>query len=348
MNSPLQLGIVGIQGFGRSYLSVLKNLPDATVAALCDLNEAAAKNLAAEFEVPSVFQDYAELLRCHSLDAVLIATPHFLHYPMTMDALRAGKHVFCEKPLALRASEAREMVTEAKRRGLVLSCHYNQRQATGVKALKHIVETGMIGRAYHVDARWMARWTRFMFDAEKTWRVRGDKAGGGILIGRGSHLIDAVLYLLGKPRVTAVHASIHNRLARLDVEDFAAVTLKLEDGCIVHIECSYVLHEPQFKESIEYHIYGDQGGAVYSNIDFNTQLKVGTCDLTNGNWSDLTPQLDMAGIEREGPTSILADFVAAVATRRSPLVSGDDAAYITELIEAGYASAHSRSEIKLG
>jgi len=345
----VRIGLVGIRGFGRSYLSALSGRDDAVVAAICDLDAAAAAALAAEHRVPHWFTDYGELLATPDLDAVFIATPHHLHHPMVMAALAAGKHVLCEKPLAIRAEHATAMAAAARAAGLTLTCHYNQRQTVYIKALKHLVDHGLLGDVYHVNARWMARWTRFMFDARTSWRLAMEQAGGGILIGRGSHLIDAIWWALGRPEVESIRADLHHHLTGAEVEDFAAATLRLAGGAVLQVQCSYVAHAAACGECLEYEAYGSAAGAWYRRADGGEPaLRYGHCRLDDGGWEDHTAELDLDALAAAPPTSIIDDFLEAVAAGREPLVTGEDAACITRILCAGYESAKRGCEVACG
>lgn len=168
------------------------------------------------------FTDYREMLERKEIDVVFIATPHFLHYQMIMDALRAGKHVLCEKPLAMNRGEAEEMVRTADGLGLKLGCHYNRRQTAQVKLLKDIVSRDVLGEVYAVNIKWMARYTGFMFSPNSAWRTEKSKAGEGILIGSGSHMIDAAFTIMGSHDIQSISANISSRLTGLEVDDIIA------------------------------------------------------------------------------------------------------------------------------
>jgi len=342
----MNVAIIGLQGYGGTYFEVLRRRTDVRVTAVCDLDAQAAARVADAHGVNQRFTDYRELLKLPELDAVFIATPHFLHYPMVMDALRAGKHVFCEKPLAICCDHADEMARTARERRLVLTCHYNQRQADYVQTLRQVVQSGLIGDLYEANVRWMARWTRFMFDARTSWRLQKEKAGGGILIGRGSHLIDAVWYILDRRPIRAIRASIHNHLTGTEVEDFATATLIFEGNLTVNLQCSYVAHLPHFGERMEYELYGTQGGASYSRTDgAAAPLLVGRCRLADGQWEDLSGQIVPAAGAK--PLTIVDDFLDAIAQRRDPLITAEDAAYVTHVLNAGYESARTGREVAI-
>ncbi len=342
------MGVIGIQGFGKSYFKVLQDLPDVEVAAICDVNTAAARRLAEQRGVATVVADYRELLDGDRVDALFIAVPHFLHHEMTMAALGAGKHVFCEKPLAITPKDAWEMAKTARNSGRILTCHYNRRQSLAVKALRALVERGVFGDVYQLNVKWMARWTGFMFDSATSWRVSKDKAGGGILVGRGSHMLDAAWYILGRPSFESVYAVTDNRLTGFEVDDYAMVVARLAGGATVHMECSYEANCPAYAERIEYEVFGTRAGAVCSQIDGVESMRAGYCRFPANEWVDITQSLQMESYRDAAPPSIVEDFVESIRDGREPLVTGEDAATITQLLTAAYRSSASRAHVRFG
>lgn len=343
----MNIGIVGVRGYGRTYFRSLESRPDAQVVAVCDLDGAAAEQVAAASGVPHWFADFNDLLALPQVDAVFVATPHFLHHPMVMAALQAGKHVLCEKPLAIAPEHADEMARTARERGLTLTCHYNQRQTPYMKALRHLVQSGALGDVYQVNARWMARWTGFMFDARTSWRLNMDKSGGGILIGRGSHLIDAIWSALGRPVVEAISADLHFRLAGTQVDDFATATLRLAGGGRVCLQCSYVAHAAAFGDCLEYEAYGTEGGASFRKVDGEEAFAFGRTRMSDGAWEDRSAELDWEAIGAGRPTNVIHDFLDAVTAGHDPDVTGEDAAVVTHILAAGYESARTGHEVRI-
>jgi predicted dehydrogenase len=341
------IGIIGIQGYGTTYFNTLKTIEGAEVVGLCDINLEAARRVASQNGVEKIFSDYHDLLACEGIDAVFIATPHFLHHAMTIDALRAGKHVFCEKPLAITAEHAQEMVETARGLGLTLSCHYNRRQSAPVKLLRNLVAKEVLGEIYTLNARWMARWTGFMFDANSSWRVSKAKAGGGILIGRGSHMLDAALYILGHPRIKAINAQVSSKLTGFEVDDYAFVSLRLANGGLVNLECSYEAHIPDYQEKIEYEVFGTRAGAYCSTRDGVQTTKVGYCEFPNNQWIDQTGSLDIPSFEFAEPITIIGNFVAAVRNGCEPNITAEQGALITQILAAAYRSSEQHKEIDL-
>jgi predicted dehydrogenase len=347
MKEALGVAIIGIQGYGRTYFETLKAMENVRVLALCDINQDAAREAAAEHGVPSVYADYRGLLARIDLDAVFIATPHHLHYPITMDFLRAGKHVFCEKPLAISAEHAWEMARTSREQGVVLTCHYNRRQTAPVKMLRDIIQKCMLGEVYALNARWMARWTGFMFQSSTSWRVSKEKAGGGILIGRGSHMLDAALYILGHPKIRAVNAVTTSRLTGFAVDDYALVTLRLENGGLIHVECSYENNIPNYQEKIEYEVFGTKAGAYCGVVDGRETIQVGACAYPQNQWIDLTDQVTPSSYAEAEPKTIVGDFIDAIREQRDPIVTAEQSAYLTQLLETAYQSSEAGREIAL-
>jgi predicted dehydrogenase len=346
---PVNVGVIGLRGYGEHHLQECRAHPNGRVLAVCDSDRALAEAAAREHSAAAgAFTDYREMLKLGELDAVAIAAPHFLHRPMMLAALAAGKHVLCEKPFTTRGRHAAEAVRLARRKGLVLSCNYSRRLTPPVGALRKLVADGALGEVYHARARWLARWTGFLFAPETTWRTSRARAGGGILIGRGCHLVDAVLYMLGFPRARKVFAICH-RLAGLEVEDLACLTLTLETGASIEIEASYVLHGPEVQggDDIQYALYGTRAGAAFRSAPGGGSLSAGSCDLATGRWQPL----EAAGLPEASPgpaaRTVMADFLDSIAGGREPLVTGEQAAAVIRIIEAGYRSAATRRAVDL-
>lgn len=344
--SKVKIGIIGVQGYGSTYFETLKEI-GVEIVAICDLNQERAQELAEQYQVPYVWSDYRELVRMEELDAVFISTPHYLHYPMTMEALTYKKHVFCEKPLAIHYEEAKEMADTARKLGLKMSCHYNRRQSLHVKVLQDLIKKQVLGDIYQCNVKWMSRYTKFMFSPDSAWRVSKEKAGGGILIGRGSHMIDAVWFVLGRPRVLSVYACTNNRLTGFDVDDYAQITMKLEGNCVIHLEFSYEMHLPEYQSKLGYELFGTKGGVSCQEIDGRGSICAGRCEFPDNQWTDFSDQIDLESCMIQEPRTIIEDFIDSIVEDREPYVTAEDGAYITRIMEAAYQSAETGKEVIL-
>ena len=152
----LRIAVIGT-GMGRLHLEAYQKAPDVELAAACDLNEEEAREVAGRFGVKDVYTDYKEMLEKAGLDVVSIAVPNDLHAMMTVEALRAGAHVLCEKPMATTVEDAVEMVEEARRQKKLLMVHMNMRFGKESRILHEYASGGELGEVYHGKASWLRR-----------------------------------------------------------------------------------------------------------------------------------------------------------------------------------------------
>ena len=162
-----------------------------------------------------------EIIRASAIDAVFICTPNYLNMPLTIQALKAGKHVFCEKPPAFNATEVAKIQTVEKASGKVLMYGFNHRHHESVQRMKAIIDGQEFGRVLWMRGRYGKSVDQSFYDS---WRAKRKLAGGGILIDQGIHMLDLFLYLGGN--FDSVHASVSNLYWKLDVEDNVFATLK--------------------------------------------------------------------------------------------------------------------------
>lgn len=193
----LRLGVIGTGSFARTcHIPGLQSHPDAIVVAVCGRGYESARAVADGFGISDVHTDVDELCHRGDIDAVTIATPNASHAAIALSALAAGKHVLCEKPLAMNPAEAHAMLNAAERSGLVHMVAFTFRYGSAVQALKQRVAAGEVGAPYYVRVQYDG-WEGL--DSRRTpgWRDRPELAGGGLLYDRGSHLFDMVRYILG-------------------------------------------------------------------------------------------------------------------------------------------------------
>lgn len=160
-------------------------------------------------------------------------------------------------------------------------------------------------------------------------------------------MLDAALYILGHPKVATVNAQTTSKLTGFEVDDYAFVSLRLANGGLINLECSYEAHIPDYQEKIEYEVYGTRAGAYSSARDGAQTTKVGYVEFPQNRWVELTGGLDLPAYDTVEPTTIIGDFVAAVQQGRDPNITAEQAALITQLLEAAYRSAELRREVAL-
>ena len=218
MYRELSIGLIGCGTIGRIHAASIARTTGCRVAAACDIDPKALARLADErsargesFADDLITDDYRAVLAEPGIDAVTVGLPNYLHAPVTIDALRAGKHVFCEKPIATSYADARQMAAEAKQAGRRLVIGVVNRYHDSVNQIKGIVERGEIGEVYQVAAKFKAYRS---IPGLGGWFTDKARAGGGVMSDWGVHFVDLIFYILGSPQIRAVSGACWNMLAR--------------------------------------------------------------------------------------------------------------------------------------
>ena len=194
-NDKVRIGIIGCGGIANGkHMPSLKKLPNVEMVAFCDLIEERAVRAKHDYGTPdaAVYTDYKKLLEDKTIDVVHVLTPNRAHSFITVDALDAGKHVMCEKPMAINSAEAKKMLDAAKRNGKKLTIGYQSRQRNDSQFLKGEALAGTFGDIYYAKATAIRR------RAVPTWGVflNEYEQGGGPLIDIGTHALDLTLWIM--------------------------------------------------------------------------------------------------------------------------------------------------------
>ena len=224
--------VFGTGFMGRVHTEAICRLGNVEVAAIASLHENNARRLADHFSVKRVEADYRKVLEDPSIDAVHICTPNAQHYPMALEALEAGKHVVCEKPLATTVEEARALVAAADKAGRRDCLNHNLRYYPLVQQIRRLREAGELGDILVVQGTYSQDW--LLYDTDYNWRVEVD-AGGALrcMADIGSHWFDMAEHLTGQ-RVDELCADLHTfhktrKRPKMAVETFAGKTLQPSD-----------------------------------------------------------------------------------------------------------------------
>jgi predicted dehydrogenase len=243
--------VIGAGAFARAcHLPGLASHPQAEVVMLCGRSAPRTQALAAEFGIAAITLDAAELCARPDIDAVTICTPNHMHGHHALIALAHGKHVFCEKPLALSVDEAAAMVEMANRRNVVHQVGFTFRHLFGVEEMRRRVQDGEIGEPL------VLRLHHQYFDGVKggpdiRWQHTLDAAGGGVLRDTGSHLFDLARFILGPIAAVRAELSFSGRPG-VETDDVATVGLWYESGASGECFASRVTpaHYPNFVEVV--------------------------------------------------------------------------------------------------
>ena len=286
MSQPIKAAIVGTGFIGPAHLEALRRIPNVEVVALVEVNQALADEKAKQLGIPRAYV-FADMLKQDDIDAVHICTPNFLHFSQAKAVMEAGKHVICEKPLAISLEEAEELVQLAKTTGLVNAVHFNLRYYPMVRQMKVMREKGELGQVYSIMGSYLQDW--LFLQTDYNWRLEPDKSGDSRAIADiGSHLLDITEYVTGLKitEVMADFSTVHKTRLKplkpietysgkmlsqddyqevpINTEDHATVLLRFDNGSKGSITVSQVSAGRKNRLNIEI------AGSV-SNFEFNSE-----------------------------------------------------------------------------
>ncbi len=348
LNAVLNVGVVGVGGISRLHMPGWAASPHAAVTAGCDVSEEATRTWGKEYEVATLYTQYDQLLADDTIDIIDLAVPTAMHAKMTIAALEAGKHVFCEKPLAPTPDEIEAIIKVRDRVGKQTCTMQNQRYADMSKALKGRCERGELGDIYHARLWWLRR-------AElpaKPGFVYKVNSGGGPCIDIGVHILDLALWLMGNRKPVSVSGVARKEVAGvkgafsvwggkvqedMDVEDFAAGFIRLDDGSTLILEVSWMMHHA--KEECKAWFYGREGGAVYPDgMMYHADNEHDTLyDV------QLKPPKNALG----GHAQCCMDFAQTLATGQPSPIPAEQSLAVMRILDALYTSSEQGKEILL-
>lgn len=257
-------GVVGTSWWvDLEHLPGLKARADVEVAALCGRDGQRLAALADKFGVPDRFTDWKEMIAQGRLDLVAIVTPNLLHHPVAMAALDKGLHVICEKPLALDATQARQMAAAAEAKKLQTLTFFTHRALAAAAQVKRLVGEGFLGTPLHVSASYFSA-SHLEPGKPASWRMRRAESGTGVLGDIGSHLVDLVRWWLGDFTRVAGQWQVRTRErtgGTVDGDEDCSFLAQLENGVQGVFQASKLVAGRANFQRIE--LYGDRGSLVY-------------------------------------------------------------------------------------
>ena len=325
----IRWGLVGTGAIANKRVGpALVDAQNSQLVAVCDVVESAARDLASRLRVPTVCSSLDEILASPDLDAVYLATPVFLHAPQAIDALRAGKHVLVEKPMALSVAEGEEMVRVAREMGRTLATAYYRRFFPKVERARELIAEGALGQVTMVESVFHT-WYDPAARAPGNWRTRKGQAGGGVLWDMGSHRFDLLVGLFGMP--TQVWAACDTQIHGYEVEDTASVYLKMGNGA----QCMSAWQWNSRTWVDHLAIIGSQGKIVMEPVDSpNLTLYAGK-DRAQVRFDETIPLPDNVHLP------MVQDFVDAVLGGRDPVEAGEEGLKTNRILAAIDQSAAS-------
>lgn len=349
----MKVGLVGAGNIANTHLSSYKRLDNVEVVAICDINADRLKETADLFGIEKRYDSETEMLANEQLDAVDVCVWNCNHAKCAIEALDAGLHVLCEKPMAYSVKEAEEMLEASKRNNKLLMIGFVLRFDQESQIAKDFIDNGYLGDIYYSKATYLRQ-----HGAPGGWFSNKELSGGGPVIDLGVHVIDLTRHLMGNPKPVSVFASTSDRLkdrkylktnvgwtprdAKPDdpftVEDFAVAMIKYEDGKTTLLETSYSLNG---ESTTKKELFGTEGGM---KIDADG-MKLYT--VMNDFLADVTPHTQNYKLGKPCFDAEMEHFADCVLNGTPCKAPAEDGVVIMKILEAIYESARTGHEVLL-
>ena len=349
-----RVGIIGCGGIANNkHMPSLAKVPNCEMVAFCDIILEKAEHAAKKFGTPDakVYEDYKELLKDETIDVIHVCTPNRSHSFITVDALEAGKHVMCEKPMAINSAEAKKMLDASIRTGKLLSIGYQNRFRGDSLYMKSEAEAGTFGDIYFAKANAIRR------RAVPTWGVflNEYEQGGGPLIDIGTHALDLTLWIMDNYKPKYCVGTTYHKLNKdtdqgnawgswdpdqFSVEDSAFGFVVMENGATIVLESSWALNTLEVREACCSVCGTKAGGDMYDGLRIN--------GIRNNRQYVFKPSFEAGGAafyEGDGGASPenLEErlWIEACRGGDAPITKPEQAYTVTRILEGIYESAKS-------
>ncbi len=355
MSDIKTIAVIGCGRIARSaHLPALSEMENVRIKYACDIIKEKADALKTDFaKIEEVITDYKIALADNEVDAVFVLTPNDVHYTATMDALRAGKDVFCEKPIAISYALAKEMADEAEKRGLILTIGVCNRYNRSVELLEEMNREGKFGKLYHIVCSF--RCCRSIPGLGGAFTTKA-QSGGGVLIDWGVHFLDLILYILGGAKLKNVTCDAYSEMAK-DMKSYkyrsmwAEDTSDTENGTndVDDLVSGYIRTDKASisfngawaqnldKDEMYIDFLGDKGGA---RLDYGKHFS-----FFDG--ATLETADDTTEIPKMHTVEDIA-FIESLTTREKTRSNIENVLESARLLDSLYASSECGEEIKLG
>ncbi|MBQ8088298.1 MAG: Gfo/Idh/MocA family oxidoreductase [Clostridia bacterium] len=349
---PIKIGLVGTGSISNAHMTGYSKLAEegkVELVAACDINVDRARAWAEKYGFKEVYGSHTEMLEKSDIDAISICTWNNSHAQITIDALRAGKHVLCEKPPAMTVEQALQMQQAEKESGKLLMIGFVRRFGDNAQLVLDFANNGFFG-----DVNFAKIAVTRRCGCPLGWFANSKLSGGGPLLDNGVHLIDLVRYLTGKPKAVSCYASTYNNMGSRtnvkgveryasvdpsdfnDVEDLAVGMVKFDNGMTMSLEFSY--SEEIEKGVIGVEIYGSKGGAIVEpHLTLMTEM--------NNYMVNITPQIDHPTFEFSkfyDEINHFIDSINGVVECRNRI---EDGVELMRIITSMYESARTGHEV---
>ena len=352
----MKVGIIGSGSISEYHLRAFQSVPDVEVAAITSIALEQAKDVASRFGIPKVYESSEALLADNEIDAVSVAVWNASHAELSIAALNAGKHVFCEKPMARNAAEAAGMVAAEKKSGKLLMIGLVRRFDLKSDAALNVVRSGALGDIYYMKAAYLRR------DGQPGgWFTDKSRSGGGALIDIGIHSLDLALYLADAGAVRSVRGTTfqlpdimkgvkgtEKYLSKgadglRDVEDMVTANLFFENGAVLNLEASWAQHLKEDSQNLE--LFGTKGGL---KVDPELSLSWNNGSYPADTSYNIHSSLNGEKFLDEIFSREMSHFRDCVVDAVPCIAPSSDGLNLMKIIDAVYLSAEENREVLIG
>ncbi len=343
--NKLKIAVIGVGNIAQQHIKGYLANPNVEIYAFCDINEENLKKNGEKYGITRLYSDEKKMLsELPEIDAVSVCTWNNGHAPCTIMALNAGKHVLCEKPMAMNAEEAREMIECSKKNGKKLMVGFVRRFGNDCAVTKDFIDAGNVGDLYYAKALYLRR-----NGCPGGWFADKSLSGGGPLIDLGVHVIDLVRYLFGCPKPVSVFGAAFSGMGKREalkdkpgylattgkdlphnVEDMATALIRFDNGAVLSVEASFNLHVQKDTGVIE--MFGTKGGIKLDpEFKLTTEINNYLADVT----LDRQTRLSFDGLfENE-----INYFVDGILEDKDLSEIAEDGCTLMKILDAIYESA---------
>lgn len=345
----IKIGVIGVGGISECHINAYLKNPNVELYAFCDINEKRLKEMSEKYSITRTFTDMNDMLKLKEIDAVSVCTWNSAHAVCTIAALNAGKHVLCEKPMAMSAQEGEDMKAAAIKNNKLLMIGFVRRYGDDCAVLKDFVNTDYFGDIYYAKANYLRR-----NGNPGGWFGDKSRSGGGPLIDLGVHVIDLVRYVLGNPKPISAYGVTFHKLGnrnelkdkkdylsisatpndKCDVEDLVSALIRFDNGAVLDVEASFSLNIKAPVGKIE--LFGDKGGAkIESDLEMYTIVNERMANVT------LDQKVTMGDFFQHE----INHYVDCVINNTACVSPADDGITIMKILDAIYESARTGHEV---
>lgn len=345
--STFNVAVIGAGAIGLDHIKSFQSHPAAKVVALAEVSPERGREAADKFNIPELVTDYKTLLARDDIDVVSIALPNYLHAPVGLEALQAGKNVMIDKPIATNAADAARLVEEAKKQGVLLMVGQNQRMTPTVQTAKQLILRGDLGEVYHAKTQMLRR---SGIPRIGSWFTQTKFSGGGATYDIGVHALDRALYLMGEFDAVAVSGQTFAKFGPrglgdgawgkgevdpskpFDVDDLAIALIKLKSGRTVLLEASWAGH---LNEADGTQLFGTDAGLQFSPLQILHNTPHGY------KIEDVAPLPNLVNPNR------MAHFIEVLLGEAEAFVKPEESLKLQRILDAIYESSRTGHEVRL-